>query len=100
MTTEKVLKSIVEIKLVPSSREEAVLGWMEDGTLKVRVKEKPVKRNANHALIRYLSRLAGIPPSQLKIISGLCLRNKRVELIGISEEQFVECVSNALTQEP
>ena len=70
---------ILEIKVVPrSSRVELV---EKEGVLKAYVNEAPDKGKANKAVIALIAKEYKVPKSNVKIVSGLTSRNKRVEVV-------------------
>ena len=50
---------------------------------KVRVTAPPERGRANQAVVRLLAERLAIPPSGLKVVSGLSSRDKVVELRGL-----------------
>jgi len=70
---------IINIKVKPSSKENAVEKIPEG--LVVKVKEKPENNKANIAVINILSKYFGISSSQIKIKRGLASRNKVIEIL-------------------
>ena len=67
------------VKAHPKSRKIEVL--VKDAShYEVWVREAPDKGKANGALIEALSDHLGVPPSRIRISSGLASRNKVVEI--------------------
>jgi uncharacterized protein (TIGR00251 family) len=62
------------------SSREAVDGFDETGTLRVRVSAPPAEGAANDAVVRLLSRSLGIPTRDVVLVSGATNRNKVFEL--------------------
>ena len=73
---------ILEVKIVPQSRENAVVEFKE-GVLKIKIKGTPVKGKVNENLIKFLAEILGVPKAQIRIISGLTNPKKRIEVIGL-----------------
>lgn len=90
----------LNIRLQPGAKRDEFCGWMEDGTLKVRVRGKPMEGQANDALIFFLSKNLGVPKSGIYIAAGEKSRNKRIRLEGISEETIRERIQTLLDQAP
>jgi uncharacterized protein (TIGR00251 family) len=61
-----------------------VLGWNEEGALRVRVKAPPVDGAANAALVTLLAKQVGVSKSKVTLVSGATARNKIVEIYGVS----------------
>jgi uncharacterized protein (TIGR00251 family) len=83
----------INVKLQPRSSRDDVIGWNEEGALRVRVKAPPVDGAANSALIQVLARTLGVTKSRVKLVSGATARNKVVEIEGISGEQLATRLS-------
>ena len=69
----------INIKVLPRSSQNKIVGKMPDGTIKIKLKAPPVDGEANKKLIELLSKEWGIAKSKIKIIKGLTSRNKIVE---------------------
>lgn len=76
----------LSIKVTPKSRNTEFIGW-EGETLRMRLAAIPEKGNANHTLVRFLSRAFGIAISNITIISGETSRIKRLLIKGMTIEQ-------------
>ena len=72
---------ILKVYLQPKSSKNEVVGPYRDG-IKVKVTAPPVEGKANEALIRFLAKEYGIPPSCIEIIKGLHSREKTVRISG------------------
>jgi len=75
---------VLTLHAVPRSSTTALQGHHGDA-IKIRLQAPPVKGKANAALVRFLSRLLGIPPRQIILISGESGRRKRVLVSGLGE---------------
>ena len=75
---------VLIVHAVPRSSTTALQGQHGDA-IKIRLQAPPVKGKANVALIRFLSRLLGIPPRQVRLILGESGRRKRVLVSGLGE---------------
>ncbi|MDK2980053.1 MAG: uncharacterized protein PWQ55_400 [Chloroflexota bacterium] len=74
---------VVNVRVQPSAKKDEISGWMDDGTLKVRVRGKPVEGKANQSLVNFLSKALGVSKSNIEILSGDKSRNKRLQISGI-----------------
>lgn len=79
----------VEIKVLPRSSRNSLAGEI-DGKLKVRITAPPVEGEANKMLIIFLSELLGLPRKNIRIIRGDTSTQKLVELMGISQTDFID----------
>lgn len=84
------MPEVITIKLTPSARKNAVLGWEADSegspVLKVQVTTVPEKGKANKALIELLAKHWKIPKSAITIIRGETSRIKTLEIQGVVME--------------
>jgi len=71
------------VHTVPGSKQNQVTGYMADGSLKVKIKAKPIEGKANKELIKYLSDLLGIKEDEIEISSGQSSRNKIVRILNV-----------------
>jgi len=76
---------MLNVRVQPSAKKDEISGWMEDGTLKVRVRGKPVEGKANESLIQFLSKALGVSKSSIEIVAGDKSRNKRLKISGIDK---------------
>lgn len=70
------MSQTINIRVVPRSAKNEIIGEMADGTLKVKLKAPPVDGKANAALIEFLSKEWGVSKTKIQIIRGLASRNK------------------------
>lgn len=71
---------------------------MELGELTFYTEEPPIEGRANASLIQYLSRLLGIPSSRIEIVYGVRQRTKRVRIHGITADQLIAKLIEALRE--
>ena len=82
---KKAQSTKITVRLQPRASRDEILGWDEEGTLRVRVMAPPVDGAANAALIQLLAKRLGIAKSKISLISGATARNKVVEVEGVTE---------------
>ncbi len=73
------------VKVIPRSSRDAIAGFDETGTLRVRVTAAPVKGGANVAVLRLVARRLGLPPTSIVIVQGGASPRKVLE-IPLAEE--------------
>jgi uncharacterized protein (TIGR00251 family) len=91
---------VINIRLQPSAKNEEICGFMDDGTLKIRVKNKPIEGKANEGLILFLSKIFDIPKRNVEIIGGEKNRNKRIRIQGLSRTEMQKKLEELGIQEP
>lgn len=77
----------LQIKVIPSSSKDAIVGWLED-TLKVKVKAPPEKGKANKAVIKIIEKALALEKGSVTIESGLTSSRKTLE-INCNDERRV-----------
>jgi len=75
------------VRIQPRSSKNSITR-MEDGSLKIRLTAPPVDGAANEALIGYLAKALAVSKSSVEIVSGHTAREKRIRIIGVSEEDI------------
>ena len=79
----------VDIEVQPGAKRQGILGVNEwRGCVSVAVRAQAQKGKANNAVLHVLSTALDVPKNQLKIISGLTSRMKRIR---IDSMQVAEC---------
>ena len=87
---------VINLYVKPGSDKDALV--LEGDELVFYTTEIPEKGRANAALIRFLSRIAGLPISKIDIIYGLKDRTKRVLVKDISIDQLVDRLVNVISK--
>lgn len=71
----------LRVRVQPRASREG-LGGVRAGALVVRLAAPPVEGQANEALVRYVARLLGLPPSSVRLQQGARGREKVLLLSG------------------
>jgi uncharacterized protein (TIGR00251 family) len=79
------MREIVNLKVITNANTNAIVGCMADGTVKVRLKAKPIQGQANEVLIKFLCKKLEISESQISIVAGFRSRRKKVLISGMRE---------------
>lgn len=79
---------ILNVKVVPRSSEDRIVGFLEEGTLKVKLTAPPADGKANEALVRLLAKELGVARSAVTIKRGAASRRKAVEILGMEERML------------
>lgn len=75
---------LVQIKVVPGSRREEIVGWLGD-RLKVKVAAPPEDGRANEALCRLIAETLGIGVRAVAVVSGHSRPEKTVRIEGVPQ---------------
>jgi hypothetical protein len=92
--------ALLNIRLQPGAKEDALCDWMDNGVLKVRVKSKPIEGKANKNLIKLLSKQLKVPKSSIEITKGEKSKNKTIKMWGIDQGELKIKLDRLLDQEP
>lgn len=71
---------LIKVKVFPNSKKEEIIKKSEN-SFEVRVKEKPIKGQANRAVVEALSVYFKIPKEKIRLIKGFKERNKIFEIL-------------------
>jgi hypothetical protein len=74
-------ETLLKVYLQPKSSKNELVGPYRDG-IKVKVTAPPIEGKANEALIRFLAKEIGIPPSSIEITKGHHAREKTLRILG------------------
>ena len=76
------------LHVLPRAKRSEVAG-LHGGALKLKITAPPVDDAANRAIIQYFSTLLGIPKSSVQILSGLKSREKKLQIRGVTLQNFL-----------
>ena len=77
---EKVEAMEFRVKVVPKSSRTELVGYLPDGTWKVKVAAAPEKGKANRALCEFLAEKLGVAKSKVHIVAGETSQLKRIRV--------------------
>ena len=83
---------ILKVYLQPKSSKNEVVGPYRDG-IKVKITAPPIEGKANEALIRFLAKELGVPPSCVEIIRGEHSREKTLKISGNMDQDLVKKIA-------
>ncbi|HYO81301.1 MAG TPA: DUF167 domain-containing protein [Bryobacteraceae bacterium] len=72
---------LLHVKAQPKASRDGVVGWMEDGALKVKVTAAPDRGKANAAICRLLAEWLDVPPSHVRVVRGETSPQKLIEVV-------------------
>jgi len=70
----------IRVKVIPKSSKTELVGYLPDGTWKVKIAAAPEKGKANRALCEFLADKLGVPKTSVRIVSGETSPLKRVRV--------------------
>ncbi len=92
---------VLSVHVVPGAKRQQLVGFWGENALKIAISAPPVDDKANRALIEFLSFCLKIPKRQVVLLSGQTGRDKRIKVMGISEnvqKEIEEWIQKSLTE--
>jgi uncharacterized protein (TIGR00251 family) len=81
------VESFITVHVSPKAQKGSVVGWMEDGALKVRVLSAPEGGRANIELLRVVAEELKIPVRNVSIESGSSSTIKTLKIAGLDGDE-------------
>jgi uncharacterized protein (TIGR00251 family) len=79
--------SCIKVRVSPKSQKGSVVGWMDDGALKVKVLAAPEGGRANIELLRVVAEELRIPVRNVTLEIGGTSTNKVLKIVGLDDEE-------------
>jgi uncharacterized protein (TIGR00251 family) len=79
--------SSIKVRVSPKSQKGAVIGWMDDGALKVKVLAAPEGGRANIELLRVVAEELKIPVRNVTLERGASSTDKVLKIVGLDDEE-------------
>ena len=76
------MKTRLTLKIRAGASKTEFMGRLGDAW-KLRVAAPPVDGKANEAIVRFLAKIAAVPPSAIRVVTGFTATSKIVEIEGI-----------------
>jgi len=90
---------MLEVEVQPGTKRQGIIGFNEwRGRLTVAVRAEAQKGKANNAVLHVLSTSLQIPRNQLKIVSGISSRSKKVRIEKVSADALVQLLEPHLEE--
>ena len=90
----------LSIHAVPGSKSSRIVGFKDDGSLKIKVKAKPIKGKANKEIIKLLAEILNLKESDLEITSGSNARRKILRIENKPGKIIQEILLDVIDHEP
>jgi len=90
--SEKNGSALFSVRVKPGGKKDELLG-VHDGALKLSVKAPPIEGKANRAVTKFISKILGVAPSRVDIVSGESSRTKRVRVEGMDAQEVKKILS-------
>lgn len=92
--------TLLNIHVSPGAKSTSVEGLYGEGAIKLKVAAPPVGGKANAEVERFLSKLLGVPRSDVNIIRGASSRDKTVLVRGTTRAETHEALAAHLPSIP
>ena len=92
--------TLLNIHVSPGAKSTSVEGLYGEGAIKLKVAAPPVGGKANAEVERFLSKLLGVPRSDVNIIRGASSRDKTVLVRGTTRAETYEALAAHLPSIP
>ena len=92
--------TLLSIHVSPGAKSTSVEGLYGEGAIKLKVAAPPVGGKANAEVERFLSKLLGVPRSDVNIIRGASSRDKTVLVRGTTRAETHEALAAHLPSIP
>ena len=78
----------LNIKLIPRSSKNKIVGWQADDRLKIKVTAPPVDGKANATLIAFLAKEFKVPKTSIEIIRGKTIPEKTLQFRSLDAQEL------------
>jgi len=78
----------INVRVQPRSSRNEIIGFSEDGSLRIRVTAPPANGQANAAVEREIALALKTSKTSVQIVRGMSSRNKIVAIAGLSEVEI------------
>ena len=79
--------SALPVRVTPRASRDEIVQILSDQTVKIRLTAPPVEGQANEALIKFLSKVLGVPKSSIEIVAGATGRDKLVSIVDMTVDE-------------
>jgi uncharacterized protein (TIGR00251 family) len=79
---------MITVRVQPNAKQDLVVGFLADGSLKLRVSAPPEDGRANESVRKLLSEVCGVKKQDIVLVSGFAERIKRLELPAHAYEKL------------
>ena len=80
--------SALAVRVTPRASKNEIVEILSDGTVKVHLTAPPVEGKANEALLRFLAKEFGVPPSSIEIVRGHRSREKIIRVVASLDQEL------------
>ena len=82
-----------KVHVIPGSKLNQIAGYMDNGSLKIKLKAKPLEGKANKELVKFLSEILDIKTSEIEIDMGFTSKNKIIRIWNVEKSRILQKLS-------
>ena len=71
----------LNLKVIPKSSKNEIIGFLEDGTMKVKIHAVPEKGKANLEICEFLAQLFGVGKRNVEVVRGETSAHKQIRIL-------------------
>lgn len=86
----------IRVRVRPGARRESLVGFREDGVLKLDVTAPPEAGRANQAVVTLLAEALGVAKSRVAVARGLSSRDKWVTVEELGDDEVLRRLEEAV----
>jgi len=87
---------MLAVRVQPGASKEGLVGWTDDGALRLRVAAPPEGGRANQAVVDLLAGLLEVKRRQVVVVRGASSRSKLIRVDGLDEPTVSRMIDAAL----
>ena len=78
--------SALTLRITPRASKNAIVGILNDGTIKIHLTAPPVDDKANQELVAFLANVLDVAKSRIELVAGAKGRDKLVSIVDMDAE--------------
>ncbi len=86
------LGGALHVRVQAGARKNEITEILDDGTIKIHLTAPAVEGKANHALIKFLSKVLKVKMSSIEILGGIRSKDKLITITNINIEQIEQAI--------
>lgn len=88
----------ITVHVTVRAAKDEIVGLLDDGTLKIRLKTTATKIDINPVLIEFLAKILDVLPEQIEVVAGIDGADKLITIVGLEPKIVQERILRCLNQ--
>jgi len=76
------------VRVTPRASKDEIVEILSDGTVKVHLVAPPVEGKANEALVKFMAKVLGVPPTRVEVVAGASGRDKLISVVDMDAAEL------------